>query len=119
MTGNLRTAEDVQNLDDSDFRKTSPRFTGENFQHNLRLADEVQAIAEQTGATAGQVALAWLLTKGEDIVPIPGTKRVARVEENTAADTVTLTAQQIDVLDRMAPAAGGHHTDAQMEMIER
>jgi aryl-alcohol dehydrogenase-like predicted oxidoreductase len=119
LTGALRSAEDVQRLDDNDFRKTSPRFTGENFQRNLRIADEVQAIADQTGATPAQVALAWLLAKGDDIVPIPGTKRVHRIEENTAADTVTLTAQQITVLDHMAPAEGGHHTDAQMQMIER
>src|SRR5689334_1065550 len=76
LTGALRTPEDVARLDDTDFRKTSPRFTGENFQRNLRLADEVQAIAAQTGATPAQVALAWLLAKGDDIVPIPGTKRV-------------------------------------------
>ncbi len=119
LTGALRTPEDVARLDDNDFRKTSPRFTGDNFQHNLRIADEVQTIADQTGATPAQVALAWLLAKGDDIVPIPGTKRVTRVEENTAADTVTLTDQQITALDRMAPAQGGHHTDEQMEMIER
>ena len=65
------------------------------------------------------MALAWLLTKGEDIVPIPGTKRVSRVEENTAADGVTLAADQIAALDRLTPAEGGHHTDAQMQMIER
>ncbi|GHJ48974.1 aldo/keto reductase [Catellatospora sp. TT07R-123] len=119
LTGALRTPEDVARLDDTDFRKTSPRFIGENFQRNLRIADEVQTIAAQTGATAAQVALAWLLAKGDDIVPIPGTKRVHRVEENTAADTVTLTADQLGVLDRLTPAEGGHHTDAQMEMIER
>jgi aryl-alcohol dehydrogenase-like predicted oxidoreductase len=119
LTGALRTAEDVARLDDSDFRKTSPRFTGDNFARNLRLADEVQAIAAQTGATAAQVALAWLLAKGDDIVPIPGTKRVQRVEENTAADTVTLTAAQIAALDQLPAAEGGHHTDAQMQMIER
>ena len=65
------------------------------------------------------LALAWLLHQGDDIVPIPGTKRVDRVEENTAADGVTLTAEQIDALDRLPAAEGGHHTDAQMEMIER
>jgi aryl-alcohol dehydrogenase-like predicted oxidoreductase len=119
LTGVLRTSEDVARLDDNDIRKTNPRFTGENFQRNLRIADEVQAIAHQTGATPAQVALAWLLAKGDDIVPIPGTKRVTRVEENTAADTITLTEQQITALDEMAPAEGGHHTDEQMQMIER
>ncbi|GAA2605461.1 aldo/keto reductase [Paractinoplanes durhamensis] len=119
LTGALRTPADVEKLDDSDFRKGHPRFTGENFQRNLRLADQVQEIAGQIGATPAQVALAWLLSKGDDIVPIPGTKRVTRVEENIAADTVELTPSQIGVLDAMAPAEGGHHTDTQMQMIER
>jgi aryl-alcohol dehydrogenase-like predicted oxidoreductase len=119
LTGALRTPADVQKLDDSDFRKTHPRFTGENFQRNLAIADEVQKVADRVGATAGQVALAWLLAKGNDIVPIPGTKRVSRVEENTAADAVELTAEQIATLDALPVAEGGHHTDEQMKMIER
>lgn len=119
LTGALRTPADVEKLDDSDFRKGHPRFTGENFQRNLRLADQVREIADEAGAAPGQVALAWLLSKGGDIVPIPGTKRVSRVEENVAADGVELTPKQIEVLDAMAPAEGGHHTDAQMELIER
>ena len=69
-------------MDDSDFRKTNPRFVGENFERNQRLVDEVEAIAAELGVTPGQVALAWLLTKGDDIAPIPGTKHVSRVEEN-------------------------------------
>ncbi len=119
LTGKLRTEADIEALDDDDFRKNNPRFTGENFRRNVRSADEVRAIADEVGATPAQVALAWLLTKGEDIVPIPGTKRVSRVEENTAADGVTLAADQIAALDRLTPAEGGHHTDAQMQMIER
>ncbi|GAA1376355.1 aldo/keto reductase [Catellatospora chokoriensis] len=119
LTGTIRTAEDVQRLDDSDFRKNNPRFTGENLDANLRIADEVQAVADQIGATPAQVALAWLLAKGDAIVPIPGTKRVHRVEENTAAGAVALTAEQVAALDRLTPAEGGHHTDAQMKMIER
>jgi aryl-alcohol dehydrogenase-like predicted oxidoreductase len=119
LTGTLRTAADLDQLDDDDFRKTNPRFTGENFQRNLRIADEVRAVADEVGATPGQVALAWLLAKGEDIVPIPGTKRVSRVEENTAAADITLTPEQIRTLDQLPPAEGGHHTDAQMQVIER
>ena len=119
LTGALRTPADLDALDDDDFRKTSPRFTGENFQRNLHLADAVRAVADEAGATPGQVALAWLLAKGEDIVPIPGTKRVSRVEENIAADGITLTPEQIDTLDQLPPAEGGHHTDAQMQMIQR
>jgi len=119
LTGSLRTQADLDKLDDSDFRKNNPRFTGENFQRNLRLADAVQKIADQAGATPAQVALAWLLTRGNDVVPIPGTKRVSRVEENTAADAVTLTPEQVAALDALPAAEGGHHTDDQMKMIER
>jgi len=102
-----------------DFRNDNPRFAGENFQHNLRSAEEVKVIAAEAGATPAQVALAWLLTKGEGIVPIPGTKRVPRLEENIAADTVELTNEQITRLDNLTPAAGEHHNEAQMRMIGR
>ncbi|WP_229075129.1 aldo/keto reductase [Actinoplanes sp. DH11] len=119
LTGALRTPADVENLDDSDFRKGHPRFTGDNFRRNLRIADQVQQIAEKAGVTAAQVALAWLLAQGDDIVPIPGTKRVSRVAENVAADAVRLTPEQVVALTALPPAEGGHHTDAQMRMIER
>ena len=94
LTGQIRTPDDIP---DDDWRKTNPRFTGENFQRNLRIVDEVQAVATETGATPAQIALAWLLAQGGDIAPIPGTKRVARVEENTAADDVELSAAQIEI----------------------
>jgi aryl-alcohol dehydrogenase-like predicted oxidoreductase len=116
LTGQVRSIDD---LDDSDFRKTNPRFTGENFQRNLRLADEVQAVADEADVTAAQVALAWVLSKGSDIAPIPGTKRVSRLEENVGADAVELTAEQLRRLDELPPALGEHHTEAQMQMIER
>jgi aryl-alcohol dehydrogenase-like predicted oxidoreductase len=116
LTGTLRS---LDQLDDSDFRKTNPRFVGENFERNQRLVDEVEAIAGELGATPGQVALAWLLTKGDDIAPIPGTKRVSRVEENVAADGVVLSPEQIDRLDKLPPASGEHHNEQQMRMIER
>ncbi|MEV8631313.1 aldo/keto reductase [Streptosporangium sp. NPDC051023] len=116
LTGQIRSPEE---FDDTDWRKTSPRFMGENFQRNLALADEVRAIAAEAGATPAQVALAWLLAKDEHIAPIPGTKRVARVEENTAADGIELTSEQIDKLDSLPPAAGEHHNEEQMQMIER
>nr|WP_221377942.1 aldo/keto reductase [Actinoplanes polyasparticus] len=119
LTGALRTPADVEKLDDNDFRKNHPRFTGENFQRNVRLADQVRAVADQVGATSAQVALAWLLAQGDDIVPIPGTKRVSRVEENAAADAVTLTPDQIATLTALPVAEGGHHTEEQMRMIER
>jgi aryl-alcohol dehydrogenase-like predicted oxidoreductase len=69
--------------------------------------------------TPGQIALAWLLTKGDNVVPIPGTKRVTRVEENVAADGIELSGAQIDRLDKLPPAAGAHHNEQQMRMIER
>ncbi|MFC4999351.1 aldo/keto reductase [Dactylosporangium cerinum] len=119
LTGALRTQADVERLDDSDFRKNNPRFTGENLQHNLRLAAEVQAVADRIGVTSAQVALAWLLAQGDDIVPIPGTKRVTRVEENAAADAVTLTPEQVATLTALPVAEGGHHTEEQMQVIER
>ena len=87
LTGTIKSAEDIA---DNDFRKTNPRFTGHNFEHNLRVADEVEAVAAEVGATPAQVALAWLLSRGDDVVPIPGTKRVARLEENAGADAVEL-----------------------------
>ncbi|MCF6466962.1 aldo/keto reductase [Nonomuraea sp. MG754425] len=116
LTGTIRSESD---FGPDDFRATNPRFTGENFRRNLALADEVQAIAAAAGLTPAQVAIAWLLSKGDDIAPIPGTKRVSRLEENVAADAVELTAEQLATLDSLPPAAGGHHNEAQMQMIER
>ncbi|GLY75303.1 aldo/keto reductase [Actinoallomurus iriomotensis] len=116
LTGTIGSTDQ---FDADDNRKSNPRFAGENLRHNLRSVEEVKAVAAQVGATPGQVALAWLLTRGEDIVPIPGTKRVSRLEENLAADLVELTAEQIAALDDLTPAAGEHHNEAQMRMIER
>src|SRR4029079_17366027 len=87
LPGTIRSPEELAN---DDWRKNNPRFTEGNFEQNLRIVDEVQAVASEVGATPAQVALAWLLAQGDDIAPIPGTKRVSRVEENTAADAVDL-----------------------------
>lgn len=116
LTGTIRSSEE---FDESDFRKDNPRFTAENIAINLRIADEVKAVADEAGATAAQVALAWLLAQGDDIVPIPGTKRVARVEENVAADAVKLTSAQLATLDNLTPAVGERYNPAQMAMYER
>ncbi|OJZ74639.1 aldo/keto reductase [Mycobacterium paraffinicum] len=116
LTGAIRSTE---GLPDTDYRKTNPRFFDENFQHNLNSADELRGISADIGATPAQVALAWLLAKGRDIVPIPGTKRVARLEENVGADGVELSAEQLSRLDRLTPAIGGHHAEAQMKWIDR
>ena len=116
LTGQIRSVDDFA---DDDWRKTNPRFTGENFQRNLRIVDEVEAVAAEVGATPAQIALAWLLTQGDDIAPIPGTKRVARVEENTAADGIELSAEQIERLNNLTPAAGERHDEVHMAAIDR
>lgn len=115
LTGEIRSTDDFA---DNDSRKNNPRFTGENFERNLRTVDEVKAIAAEVGATPAQVALAWVLAQGDDIAPIPGTKRVSRVEENTGADDILLTPEQVDKLRKLTPAAGDHHSEEQMQMIE-
>ncbi len=115
LTGKIRSPTE---LADDDWRKTNPRFTGENFQRNLRIVDEVEAVATEAGATPAQIALAWLLAQGDDIAPIPGTKRVARVEENTAADGIVLTAKQIARLNNLTPAAGERHEARNMAVID-
>ncbi|MFG2480870.1 aldo/keto reductase, partial [Streptomyces fagopyri] len=116
LTGTVRSTDQ---FDEGDFRRDNPRFTGENFRRNLALADEVKALAAEVGATPAQVALAWLLAQGDDIAPIPGTKRVVRVEENTAADAITLSSERLDKLSSLPPAAGDTHTAAQAQMLER
>ncbi|MCW2652615.1 MAG: aldo/keto reductase [Mycobacterium sp.] len=116
LTGTIRSTEQ---FDSDDARATNPRFKGENFEQNLRLADEVAAIATEVGAPPAQVAIAWLLTKGDDIAPIPGTKRVARLEENVGADAVELTDQQLEKLENLAPAAGEPRNEETMQMIDR
>ncbi|MBF4564643.1 aldo/keto reductase [Plantibacter sp. VKM Ac-2876] len=116
LTGQLRSSDDIP---EGDWRKTNPRFTPENFGRNLAIVDEVRAIGAEIGATPAQTALAWLLTRGDDIAPIPGTRRVSRVEENTAADAVQLSPEQVERLSTLTPAAGAHHDDANMASIDR
>jgi len=116
LTGQIKSTAD---FDDSDNRKTNPRFEGENFEQNLRAVAEVEAIASDVGATPAQVALAWLMAQGDHIAPIPGTKRVSRLEENVAADEVELTAEQLQKLTEVSPAVGEHHNEQQMKWIDR
>jgi aryl-alcohol dehydrogenase-like predicted oxidoreductase len=116
LTGTIRSPEA---LADDDWRKTNPRFTPGNFEKNLRIVDQVEAVASELDATPAQVALAWLLAQADDIAPIPGTKRVSRVEENTAADAVELSAEQIQRLNDLRPATGERHEDANMSTVER
>jgi len=116
LTGQIRTPDDIP---DDDWRKTNPRFTGENFQRNLAIVDEVTAVAAEAGATPAQIALAWLLAQGNDIAPIPGTRRVARVEENTAADSIQLSGDQLERLGNLTPASGERHDEANMAALDR
>jgi len=116
LTGQIRSPKE---LADDDWRKTNPRFTEGNFEKNLRIVDEVQAVASEVDATPAQVALAWLLAQGDDIAPIPGTKRVSRVEENTAADSIELSTEQIQRLNDLTPATGERHDEANMSAVDR
>ncbi|WP_250035380.1 aldo/keto reductase [Paractinoplanes maris] len=108
LTGAIR---DPRALDQDDFRRSSPRFSGGNFEQNLRIVDEVEAVAREAGATGAQVALAWVLAQGDDLAPIPGTKRVTRLEENAGADELTLTASQLGRLTAIHPPAGDRYAD--------
>ncbi|MGN5378596.1 aldo/keto reductase [Streptomyces sp. MUSC 14] len=116
LTGTVRS---TGHFDATDLRADNPRFAGENFPRNLHIADEIEAVAAEAGATPAQIALAWLLARGDDVVPIPGTRRVTRVEENTAAADVRLNPEQFARLDALPPAAGEHHTEEQMRMMDR
>jgi aryl-alcohol dehydrogenase-like predicted oxidoreductase len=108
LTGQIRS---LAQLGADDFRSSNPRFANGALEENLRIADEVAAVASEVGATSAQVALAWLLGQGDDIVPIPGTRRVSRVEENAAAAQIELTADQITRLDAIRPPAGDRYAD--------
>ena len=98
-------------LDDGDFRKNHPRFTGENLARNMKLAEHVKALAESKGATPAQVAIAWVLSRGNDVVPIPGTRRRTYLEQNAAASEIELTAQELAELDEIGEAAGDRYSD--------
>jgi aryl-alcohol dehydrogenase-like predicted oxidoreductase len=108
LTGTIRS---VDQLDEDDFRRSNPRFEGENLAANIRIVEQVDAIAGQIGATPAQVALAWLLAQGDDIAPIPGTKRVSRLEENVAADAIELTGEQLAALSAIPAPAGDRYAD--------
>jgi aryl-alcohol dehydrogenase-like predicted oxidoreductase len=111
LTGQIQRFED---LPEGDFRRSSPRFQGENFQKNLELVDRVKEIANEKGVAASQLALAWLLHQGEDIVPIPGTKRRKYLEENVAASEIKLTDEDLRRIEEAAPkgaASGERYAD--------
>jgi len=111
LTGRFQSPED---LEEGDFRLRNPRFQGENFQRNLELVERVREIAEEKNATPAQLALAWVLAQGEDIVPIPGTKRRERLEENVAALDVELTDADLERIEAAFPkgaTAGDRYPD--------
>jgi aryl-alcohol dehydrogenase-like predicted oxidoreductase len=117
LTGRFRKFED---LPEDDYRRNSPRFQGENFQRNLDLVERVEELARRKKCTPAQLALAWLLAQGEDIVPIPGTKQRRYLEQNVAALRVDLTAGDLEEIDEVAPkgvAAGGRYPEAGMRTV--
>ncbi|MGW0009884.1 aldo/keto reductase [Streptomyces tendae] len=116
LTGDIRT---LDGLDDTDWRRSNPRFTGDNLTRNLRIVDEVREVADEVGATPAQVALAWLLAQGDGIAPIPGTTRIDRLEENSAADGIRLTPGQIARLNNLTPASGERHAEPDMAAVDR
>ena len=108
LTGAIRS---LDQLDESDFRRSNPRFAGDALDANLAIVDRVEAVARETDATPAQVALAWLLAQGDDIAPIPGTRRIVALEENVAADAVQLTAEQLAALGEIGTAVGDRYAD--------
>ena len=119
LTGRFRTIDD---LPGDDVRRSHPRFQGENFERNLKLVDRICDLAREKGCTASQLALAWVLAQGEDIVPIPGTKRRAYLEENIGALHLQLTADDLRRIDEAAPngaTAGGRYPAQAMASLNR
>ncbi|MGN6591189.1 MAG: aldo/keto reductase [Sphingomicrobium sp.] len=119
LTGQITSPEDFP---DDDFRRFHPRFTGENFKKNIELVHEVEGLAREKGCTAAQLALAWVLARGDDIVPIPGTKRIRYLDENIAALDVKLTDDDLRRLDEILPpgaASGQRYHERGMETVNR
>jgi aryl-alcohol dehydrogenase-like predicted oxidoreductase len=108
LTGTIRS---LDQLDESDFRRNNPRFEGDNLEANIRIVEEVDAVAKELDAKPGQVALAWLLAQGDYIAPIPGTKRISYLEENVAAEALVLSADQLSALDVVAAPVGDRYAD--------
>lgn len=118
LTGQIKTIDD---LADDDYRRHSPRFQGENFAKNLDLVKKVTEIAKAKSVSASQLALAWVLAQGEDIVPIPGTKRRSYLEENIGANEIEMTAEDLDALNQLAPkgvASGMRYPEAMMRFVD-
>lgn len=108
LTGAIRS---LDQLNESDWRRSNPRFAEGNLEQNIRIVEQVDAVAAELDAKPGQVALAWLLAQGDDMAPIPGTKRIAYLEENVAADALVLTPAQLAALDSLDAPAGDRYAD--------
>lgn len=109
LTGGLRSPDDIP---DNDWRRNHPRFQGDNFFKNLRIVDAVEALGKEKGLTPAQVALAWVLSKGNDVIPIPGTKRIKHLEQNAAAVDVRFSADEMHQLEHIGEAAGFRYPEA-------
>jgi len=110
LSGRFRSREEIE---EGDFRRYAPRFSEENIEHNLGLAQRVSELALQKGVTPGQLALAWVLSRGEQVVPIPGTKRVKYLEENLAAAEIELSEEESERIAAAIPRAAGDRYDPQ------
>ncbi len=118
LTGRVRSTE---GLEENDFRRLSPRFQGDNLTVNQAIVERVTAIARERGVTPGQLALAWVMARGKDVVPIPGTTRLAHLEDNVAAAAIALSADEVGRLDAAVPpgtAAGARYPDWAMRAVD-
>ncbi len=119
MTGTITSPND---LGEGDWRKTNPRFLPENFDHNKRLVDHLKQLAERKGCSVAQLALAWVISRGTDMFPIPGTKKMKYLLENIAATEISFTPEELSEIDRVAPAGiafGDRYTAAGMQAVHR
>jgi aryl-alcohol dehydrogenase-like predicted oxidoreductase len=111
----------IDDLASNDWRRTNPRFQGEQFQRNLAIADRISEVAREKGVTSAQLALAWVLAQGDDIIPIPGTSSRTRLEENIGAWNVALTERDLRVLEEVAPrgaVAGDRYSPGMMQFLD-
>jgi aryl-alcohol dehydrogenase-like predicted oxidoreductase len=117
LTGAIRSPEDFEA---DDYRRNNPRFQGENFARNLQLVEQVKSLAADKGCSPAQLALAWVLAQGSEVLAIPGTKRRSRLDENLGALDVQLSAAEIEAIDAVFPlhaATGNRYADAMMHMV--
>jgi aryl-alcohol dehydrogenase-like predicted oxidoreductase len=119
LTGTIRSTDELAS---DDMRRGHPRFQGDNLARNAQLVDAVKDFANKRGCSAGQLALAWVMSRGENVVPIPGTKRRARLEENVGAASIVLTEEEIRTIDVLLPpdaVAGARYPDSMLELVNR